>query len=121
MKALKKIHRPKPYLLEAAWDDGFTSTIKIESFRDACPCADCGEERKKPVTSFISLDGLKPGKYGLKSLTTVGNYAVTAVWNDGHDTGIYPYDFLREVFEKNALTEEQIEDIIKIKEKIKKN
>ena len=27
----------------------------------------------------------------------VGNYALRIVWNDGHDTGIYSYDHLRQI------------------------
>lgn len=107
--------------MEATWQDGFSAVIKIESFRDACPCADCTENKQKPVSTFVSLETMKPGKYLLKSLSPVGNYALTPVWQDGHDTGIYPFDFVREIFEKNAISSEKMQEIINFKEKLKNN
>jgi len=42
----------------------------------------------------VQLPIAVPGKYELLRLTPVGNYAVAAVWGDGHDTGIYSWDYL---------------------------
>jgi DUF971 family protein len=82
--------------LRIVWDDGHVARFTLQYFRDACPCAGCqGEsdifgELKMPV----QLPILKPGKYELKQLTPVGNYAVAAVWGDGHDSGIYSWEYL---------------------------
>jgi DUF971 family protein len=32
--------------------------------------------------------------YELKSLQPVGQYAIQATWKDGHDTGIYSFEYL---------------------------
>jgi DUF971 family protein len=30
----------------------------------------------------------------------VGRYALQFIWSDGHDTGFYPYDFLRRIWDE---------------------
>ena len=31
-----------------------------------------------------------------KEITPLGNYAIAITWNDGHSSGIYPYNKLRQ-------------------------
>lgn len=84
------------------WNDGHRTHYTFQWLRDACPCATCEEERKK--------DGRQPGepppkpatllpmfKEPAKAVSTqvVGRYAVNFKWNDGHDSGIYSWDYLR--------------------------
>ena len=40
-----------------------------------------------------------PGKrsVGIKAIEPIGHYAVRLVFDDGHDTGIYSWDFLRQL------------------------
>jgi len=106
-----EIKRPSPMILYAKWQDGYEAQITTEEFRRACRCAHCTGEsvgdkifsRPKPVKN-------EPGVFQLESLTPVGNYAVQAAWANGHDTGIYTWDYFREVFEKNNLdTPEKLE------------
>jgi DUF971 family protein len=33
----------------------------------------------------------------VRSMSTVGNYAIQFVWEDGHSFGIYPWDMLRKM------------------------
>jgi len=49
-----------------------------------------------------------PGMNELVKLAPVGNYGVKAAWKDGHDTGIYTWEMLRNVFEGKQLTPEQL-------------
>ena len=48
---------------------------------------------------LITLHVLRPGEYELNSIQTVGNYALQLIWGDGHQTGIYTFDYLREICE----------------------
>lgn len=109
-----KISRPRPYLIECEWRDGFISVIKLESFRKGCPCAECtnahGPKEKKPDMGLLTT--YKPGMNELKSLRPVGNYAVSPVWGDGHDTGIYTWDDMRKIFENNKLSDEELNKLI---------
>ncbi len=115
----KSITRPMPYLIKAEFADGFSATIKLEKFRSECPCAGCkGEEIMGKQVSMPVIPVFSPGLNELKQLTPVGNYAVNPIWGDGHDTGIYSWDYFREVFEKHALSEEDIE---KLEQRMNKN
>jgi len=38
----------------------------------------------------------------LRNVRAVGNYAIQIVWADGHDTGIYTYDYLRSLGEERG-------------------
>lgn len=116
-----KIKREHDGLLSAEWTDGFKSVIKIEKLRNECPCADCREkaEQSGKTNKFI-MPTFSPGKNDLKSLTPVGNYAINPVWGDGHDTGIYPWEFFRVIFENYKLSEDEIRDYVeKLKSKPK--
>ena len=107
--APKSISKPHPSLIRAEWQDGFSSTITLEKLRDECPCALCKDEReKKGKEPFPMLKTFIAGMNELKALDKVGNYAVTAKWGDGHDTGIYTYDAIRDIFERNALNSEEL-------------
>lgn len=110
--------KPLPNLLSAEWADGFKATITLEKLRDECPCALCQHEREnREKETMMLLNTFVKGKYELKALDKVGNYAVRAVWGDGHDTGLYTWEVLRAIFEQNALTQDEIE---KIESKINK-
>ncbi len=102
------INKVSPGLLKAEWKDGLSATIKIEKLRMECPCADC-REKDNPKSKFV-MPTIKMGQNELKSLNPVGNYAVNAVWGDGHDTGIYPWEFFRIIFENYKMSPEEIED-----------
>ena len=38
-----------------------------------------------------------PGPVEPASIAPVGNYAISFAWTDGHSTGIYRFDFLRQI------------------------
>ncbi len=80
------------------WDDNKEYTLSMKYLRDRCPCASCAGEtvlwrEYKPVP----LEILTPGKYNLKGAEIVGNYALALTWLDGHNTGIYAFDYLRRI------------------------
>lgn len=79
-------------LLEIRWDDGRTGSISYFDMRLECPCAGCvneitGERTLKPED--VRKD-VKPA-----SVAFVGQYAIRINWSDGHNTGIYTFDRLR--------------------------
>jgi DUF971 family protein len=85
------------------WKDGHRSTYSFNWLRDACPCALCDEERSKSgrvVGEGVklapgALPMFKPAAKPLKA-DPVGKYAIKFHWNDGHELGIYSWQFLRE-------------------------
>ncbi len=89
--------------MEIEWKDGHRSAYAFQWLRDACPCATCNETREKegrqPGQPAPEKSGALPMfKPAMKPLKTepVGRYAIRFAWNDGHETGIYSWDYLRE-------------------------
>ncbi len=116
------ISRPKPFLLKAEWEDGFSATISCEKFRRECPCAECtGEKINEVIYSLPKPIKFEPGIFDLLDLKIVGNYAIAAFWGNGHNTGIYTWDKFRTIFENNNLSEEEIAKIEKVATNDKRN
>ncbi len=40
-----------------------------------------------------------PEMYKIKNIETVGGYAIQITWKDGHDTGIYSWDYIKKLTE----------------------
>ncbi|MBX5496507.1 MAG: DUF971 domain-containing protein [Bryobacteraceae bacterium] len=83
------------------WKDGHRSEYPLALLRDECPCATCtgahGTPPQKSNYSNSSSDPFPIFKPALKMLSVeeVGNYALRIHWNDGHQTGIYTWEFFR--------------------------
>lgn len=92
--------KPKQIKLENAetllikWDNK-ESLLSVRYLRDECPCASCKGETillrtyrpPKPMAKT-------PEMYKIKNIKTVGGYAIQVFWEDGHDTGIYSWEYL---------------------------
>lgn len=76
------------------WMDGEGNAISFAKLRLACPCALCQGELGRPGRFQLDPE-LHPGEDELADIQLVGNYGLKAVWADGHDTGIYRYEYLR--------------------------
>lgn len=84
--------------LAIKWDDGSESFISLERLRRCCPCAGCqGEADILGNVSKNPERPLMPPAFQLVRLVMVGGYAVQPVWGDGHNTGIYAFDYLKNV------------------------
>ena len=85
--------------LTATWDDDHTSLYSFSLLRAGCPCAECrgGHEKmgSTPDPSVFEMHLPDSPVTRLKDLVAVGAYAVTPLWEDGHDAGIYSWDYLR--------------------------
>lgn len=106
-----KLKRRNAAVLCSVWPDGFESCILFSDLRDACPCAYCAGEEIMGQKVFKGIKTFAPGKNELAALTPVGNYALQASWKDGHDSGIYTFELLRELFESKKLSQETVETI----------
>ena len=81
--------------LAIQWNDGSESYLGLELLRRACPCAACGGE--PDVLGNISRPHVSysDDSFVLTSFDLVGGYAVQPHWRDGHETGIYSFQYLR--------------------------
>ena len=87
------IRRSDPTRLVIEWADGRTTVYSPSRLRRLCPCAQCVNE----VTGERMLDpSLVPDDLTHTDVRLVGNYALALRFSDGHETGIYPFRFLRE-------------------------
>lgn len=78
--------------LEVAFDDGAQYTLPAEYLRVESPSAEVqghgpGQKTLVGGRRHVGIIGIEP----------VGNYAVRLVFDDLHDTGIYSWDYLREL------------------------
>lgn len=107
------LHPPVPQKLQLKrndslrieWSDGVLTVYPLAFLRTRCPCATCRSMRDVPIGQpargkSLSLTVL-PGGGGsgteARAAELVGNYALRIEWSDGHDSGIYSFDYLREI------------------------
>ena len=90
----KKAELISPFLFHIEWKDGARSDYKARELRLACPCASCIEEGTgrpildpKTVKDDILLFGSE----------LVGRYGLSFFWSDGHKTGIFSWQRLRDL------------------------
>jgi DUF971 family protein len=84
--------RTKSRVLEVAFDDGMTYELPFEYLRVYSPSAEVRGHGPGQET-------LQLGKHdvGIRAVEPVGNYAIKLVFDDGHDTGLYSWNYLREL------------------------
>lgn len=104
---------PRPVALKMApdqrvsisWNDGQTRLYAARELRDRCPCATCREKRSAPEAPANPLQVLSVAEVApvrVTGMRPVGQYAYAISFSDGHDTGIYTFDLLREIGEASA-------------------
>src|ERR1700712_1647827 len=98
------------------WKDGHWSSWTFGWLRDGCPCATCNEERKadgrepggpKPKAKDTSPFALYQAPARPVEVTPVGKYALRFKWNDGHESGIFSWEYLRRVCQCNQCQKER--------------
>jgi DUF971 family protein len=85
------LHR-KSRVLEIAFDDGSAFELPFEFLRVHSPSAEVrghgpGQETLQQGKRDVDILSLEP----------VGNYAVKPLFSDGHDSGLYSWDYLYEL------------------------
>jgi DUF971 family protein len=83
------------------WSDGKRTFVTWRTLRNACPCASCNEARQKPTDPFkvLSEQEIAAGNPEPVRMVPRGHYAYQIIWNDGHDTGIFTLEQLRQLSE----------------------
>jgi DUF971 family protein len=81
-------------ILEVTWPDDRVDRFPYRRLRAACPCASCRDEwtgeriiQPDSIRADLKLEGMEP----------VGTYAIQFAWNDGHSSGLFTWESLREL------------------------
>ncbi|HSG32421.1 MAG TPA: DUF971 domain-containing protein [Thermodesulfobacteriota bacterium] len=97
----KEISEFSDTALSILWDDGHESIYLYEDLRKYCPCASCNELRKasQKTSSFKRSIPVNVSTPDIRPINAehIGKYAIRFYWSDRHSTGIYTFDFLREL------------------------
>jgi DUF971 family protein len=93
----KSLSREGAEKLVIEWKDGHRSVYRWQYLRDKCPCAACREEKLKPTDPFHILKPSELVPLTPVAMAPVGHYAYRIAWSDGHDSGIYTLEHLREL------------------------
>jgi len=91
---IAEITQPSENEVQILWKDGHESIYTGYALRVGCRCALCVDEisgNKRLREESISKD-VRP-----LSIDPVGRYAIRFHWSDGHSTGIYTFEHLREL------------------------
>lgn len=91
-----------PETLQIKWSDGEIRRYGVRHLRENCPCANCMEKKKAPpppTTSLPVLSAAETLPLRIAKMEPMGRYAYSIRFSDGHDTGLYTLDSLRELGE----------------------
>lgn len=91
---IAEITQPSENDVQILWKDGHESIYTGYALRVGCRCAMCIDEisgNKRLREESISKD-VRP-----LSIDPVGRYAIRFHWSDGHSTGLYTFELLREL------------------------
>ena len=87
------------------WKGGGEHLIPLALLRRRCPCAECAELREEQAGAG-GLHTLTGGEMAtsaeVRDVTAIGHYAIKIIWGEGHDTGIYTYDYLWQLGEQSV-------------------
>ena len=79
--------------ITATFADGHTATIELNELRLGCPCATCRDLRDRGDTPWPRP--ASPTPLSITDASFHGAWGLNITWNDGHSTGIYPFQALR--------------------------
>jgi len=84
--------------LSLTWDENNTSKISLNYLRDECPCAGCkGETVLLKTYKPPKRENTSSNMFKIKNIKVIGGYAIQIFWKDGHNTGIYSWDYLKDL------------------------
>ena len=81
-----------------SFSDNTESIISLEDLRKNCPCADCAGEIDALGNVYKGPPKkLNDNSYQVSGLQPVGYYGLRPFWRDGHSTGIFTIELLKEL------------------------
>lgn len=89
-----------PDTLQIKWVDGEIRRYGVSLLRDNCPCATCREKKSAPpeptnLLPVITTAETQPLR--ITKMEPMGRYAYAIHFSDGHDSGLFTLEALREL------------------------
>jgi DUF971 family protein len=91
--------------ISITWSDQIITSWTATALRKACPCATCREKRRaeseasdtpdKPAMLPV-LSAAEARPLRIESMRPVGNYAYNIEFSDGHSSGVFMFNLLRD-------------------------
>ena len=78
-------------VLSIVWDDDSEQRLDNRLLRERCRCTECEAARRAARPPAAPTDGR------VEQINLIGGYGVQLVLSDGHERGIYPWTYLREM------------------------
>jgi DUF971 family protein len=101
MEPPRRLDLKKDRGLTVEWADGTTSYYSVVYLRRMSPSADMRELRaemeRNPLTVLPAKMVGSGAALTAEGAELVGNYALRIRFSDGHDTGIFSWDYLRQI------------------------
>jgi DUF971 family protein len=85
-------------ILEVTWPDERVDRIHYNLLRAECPCASCRDEWTGQRT--FDPASIRPD-LKLVGMDNIGTYAVQLAWNDGHSSGLFSWETLRDLGQRS--------------------
>lgn len=89
-------YKKQSEVLELVWSDGSISLLAGRELRKYCACSNCRAKKQVGVdviTDVGTVAGIVP----------MGTSGVQIIFSDGHDRGIYPWPYLRDIANNRAM------------------
>lgn len=87
------LHR-KQNRVDITWPDGLETGLSGLMLRKSCACSTCTNNRQRGVIRLIDAD------IGIDNLEIHGVSALQFHFSDGHNRGLYPWSYLRQLCEQ---------------------
>jgi DUF971 family protein len=85
--------------------DGYVVNFDLVTLRKGCPCATCRGLRDQGETAWPRPDSPTPLR--IEGARLHGAWGLALTWNDGHTTGIFPFELLRRRHEGGGTSDTQ--------------
>lgn len=91
---VKAIQQVDDRTLGIVWTDGTEQSWDVVELRRKCPCAVCVDEwtHERRLDPKSVPETIRP-----RQINSVGQYALSIEFSDGHKTGIYTFKLLRAI------------------------
>lgn len=90
--------------IKIGWADGHESVYPYDGLRAVCPCVMCkgGHANMGTPANPCTVRDTEATNLALLGIHPQGTYAIQLSWSDGHDTGIYTWQYLRQADPANC-------------------